>query len=110
MAFSRDRRQLPMPFANDTIGNRLTAQEGDAPNASSTYSANNLNQYSQRTVPAVIDVTGTASNGATVTVRVDTNTATLANRHNDYFWKSVSVDNSGNIFSTSRCMMVLIRY
>ncbi|MEI6807911.1 MAG: RHS repeat-associated core domain-containing protein [bacterium] len=88
-------------YAFDTIGNRLTAQEGDAPNATSTYSPNNLNQYSQRTVPAVIDVTGTASNGATVVVRLDTNTASLANRHGDYFWKAVGVDNSANVFSTT---------
>lgn len=46
-------------------------------------------------------MTGTASNQATVTVREGTNTATQANRHDDYFWQVLDVDNSSAIFSTT---------
>jgi RHS repeat-associated protein len=84
----------------DTIGNRATAQEGTA-TAESTYTANNLNQYSQRTVADEILVTGSAVTGATVSVRLNTNNAALANRHAEYFWKSVDADNSSAAFFTT---------
>ena len=49
------------------VGNRITAAEGDTSRTAS-YTANELNQYSQRTVPGVKELAGTALADATVTV------------------------------------------
>ena len=60
-------------YAFDDIGNRKTAMEGDPPWAAaetSGYSANALNQYTQRTVPGVVTIRGEAEAAATVTVTV----------------------------------------
>jgi RHS repeat-associated protein len=57
-------------YAFDDIGNRETAMEGEAPSHASAYSANALNQYTQRTVPALVAVRGEAEAAATVTVTV----------------------------------------
>ena len=54
-------------YAFDSIGNRTTAAEGDT-SRTATYTANELNQYSQRTVPGVKELAGTALADATVTV------------------------------------------
>ena len=51
-------------FAYDTIGNRLTSAEQGHESA---YLPNALNQYSQRSVPSVIPVFGTAAEDAYVT-------------------------------------------
>ena len=51
----------------DAIGNRITAGEGDA-TRSANYSANQLNQYTQRQVPAETDIIGTASTNTTISV------------------------------------------
>jgi YD repeat-containing protein len=66
---------LDQAFTFDDIGNRLTATSSvasgatGAPAANTTvYSPNLLNQYTQRTVPPVVDVLGTAHTDATVTV------------------------------------------
>jgi RHS repeat-associated protein len=87
-------------YAFDTIGNRTSTKEGTA-TAESTYTANNLNQYSQRTIADEILVTGSAVTGATVSVRLNTNNAALANRHGEYFWKTVDADNSSAVFFTT---------
>jgi hypothetical protein len=47
---------------------------------SASYSANNLNQYTSRTVPTAVDVIGSASNAATVTVNGQS-----TYRRNDYY-------------------------
>ena len=64
-------------YAFDDIGNRRSASRGgDQWGANlryATYSANNLNQYTSRTVPGAVDVLGSAHASATVTV---TNQAT----------------------------------
>jgi RHS repeat-associated protein len=80
-------------YAFDDIGNRKSEWEGG--NAGgfnlrrSDYTANALNQYTQRTVPAAIDVTGAASSAATVTV----NNQTVI-RQGDYFWKEFPITNA----------------
>jgi len=75
-------------YSFDSIGNRLaTVVNGQ----SATYAANNLNQYSQRTVPGKVDIFGTADAGSTVTVN---NQATT--RQDEYFFKSLDSDNSVN--------------
>src|SRR5213596_2414078 len=54
-----------------------------------SYTANNLNQYTQRTVPGYVDVFGTATNTSTVTVNQQS-----TYRHGDYYRAELSVDNS----------------
>ena len=59
-------------YGFDTIGNRITTSAGgDQWGANlryASYTANNLNQYTSRTVPGAVDVIGSATNTATVTV------------------------------------------
>jgi RHS repeat-associated protein len=77
----------------DNIGNRSTTQAGgDALGGSlrtSTYTPNNLNQYTQRTVPNAVDILGRAQSTATVTVNTQ-----AAYRRADYFQKAATLDNS----------------
>jgi YD repeat-containing protein len=80
-------------YGFDDIGNRnSTKAGGDETGASlrsATYSANNLNQYTSRTVPNAFDVIGLELATNTVTV----NSATPY-RHGEYFRKEISVVNS----------------
>jgi len=86
----------------DTIGNRTSSENTfGSTNLQETYTANELNQYTQRTVPGVIPVTGEADSEATVTVRLNTNIAVMANRHDEYFWKALNVTNSAALFATT---------
>lgn len=57
-------------FAYDPIGNRISATDYDETDAArtSTYAANNLNQYTARTVPGWASVRGLAAADATVAV------------------------------------------
>ena len=57
-------------FAYDPIGNRVSATDYDETGAArtSTYTANNLNQYTARTVPGWASVRGFADADATVAV------------------------------------------
>jgi RHS repeat-associated protein len=73
----------------DTIGNRTTT--GGRASAQSQYGANRMNQYTNRTVAGVIDVTGIANPTASVTVNGNT-----ANRHGEYFQYPLTVDNSAS--------------
>ena len=63
-------RGFNFDYAYDPIGNRVTStyydEQGDA--RTSAYSANELNQYTQRTVPGNVQVRGEADADATVTV------------------------------------------
>ncbi len=73
-------------YAFDNIGNRTSAsREGRVSN----YTANSLNQYTQRTVPGYINVIGSAKPTATVTVNDESTT-----RQGDAFYKELSVDNT----------------
>jgi len=71
----------------DDIGNRGTSS-GRA-SAVSDYTANRLNQYTTRTVPPYVDVTGIANPTAGVTVNGNT-----ANRKGEYFHWPLNVPNS----------------
>jgi RHS repeat-associated protein len=88
-------------YSFDAIGNRSSAKAGTESSPSASYTANNLNQYFQRDVPGVLDVTGEAINDSTVSVRLETAPAITADRYNEYFWKELSADNSSAIFSTT---------
>jgi YD repeat-containing protein len=87
-------------YAFDSIGNRQsTAAGGDQSGLnlrSATYSANNLNQCTSRTVPNDVDVLGSATNGATVTVNGQS-----TYRRNDYYRVQLGIDNStGPVFQS----------
>ena len=63
-------------YAFDTIGNRTSTQAGGDQNGanlrSATYAANNLNQYTNRTVPGYVDIMGLGFATNTVTVNGQT--------------------------------------
>ena len=80
-------------YAFDDIGNRSsTKAEGDASGQnlrSATYSANSLNQYSSRTVPAYFQSIGIAHPLAAVTVNGQS-----AVRKGEYFQAEMGVNNA----------------
>ena len=88
---SQEVRGFSYDYAYDPIGNRLTSTEYDHENNMlvSSYTANALNQYEQRTVPGYVGVRGTATNTATVTVNGNPTW-----RLDDYFYGGDSADNS----------------
>jgi hypothetical protein len=68
----------------DDIGNR--EQSSVSTNAVSEYVANLLNQYTERSVPGVIEVMGSAASNATVTVNRQP-----TQRRGDFFYAVVDV-------------------
>jgi hypothetical protein len=84
----------------DTIGNRTQTLAGGDQNGLnqrvSSYTANNLNQYTQRTVPRAVDVMGVSY--ATNTVTVNGNTAY---RKGEYFRNQLAMDNSSSALWTN---------
>ena len=81
-------------YGFDDIGNRAATQTGgDAEGAglrASTYTANLLNQYSRRTIPASFDVLGVAYAAQTGTL----NGSAADYRRGEYFQESVDAGNS----------------
>jgi RHS repeat-associated protein len=75
-------------YAFDPIGNRITSAEGDT-SRTATYTANALNQYSQRTVPDEKDLIGTAPTNVAVTVNQNP-----VSRQSAYWHHALEVDNS----------------
>src|SRR6267154_3801299 len=84
-------RQFTYNF--DDIDNRTSAAFGGDTNGSNlrsgSYTADNLNRYTSRAVPAYVEVTGSATNTATVTVNGNS-----TYRTNDYYWAELAVTNS----------------
>jgi RHS repeat-associated protein len=80
-------------YGFDDIGNRTSTKAGGNENGSAlrsaSYSANNLNQVTQRDVPGGVDVLGAAR--GSVTVNSD---GTGVYRRNEYFRKELSLNNS----------------
>ncbi len=80
-------------YSFDDIGNRRSAAAGgDEWGANlryQNYTANSLNQYTQRTVPGYVEIIGSATNTATVTVN---NQPTY--RKDSYYRAEVAVGNS----------------
>ena len=73
-------------YTYDDIGNRKTrTSNGNV----STYTSNDVNQYTSRTVPGVAEVTGRALSDASVTINSQAST-----RSGSDFYYSDSVDNS----------------
>ena len=77
-------------YAFDPIGNRITAAEGDTSRTAS-YTANALNQYTQRTVPDEKDLIGTAPTNVAVTVNQN-----AASRQNAYWYHALEVTNAAS--------------
>ena len=89
-------------YAFDTIGNRKTAKNLMGTSSMvEQYSANELNQYESRTVPAKVLVTGEAASNSTVSVRLDDSIAKAANRRGEYFWQVLDADNSTALVATT---------
>ncbi len=82
-------------YTFDDIGNRTQTQAGGDQNGANlrtaSYSANNLNEYTSRTVPGGVDIIGTATNRATVTVNDQ-----RAYRKGNYFWDQLALNNSSS--------------
>ena len=80
-------------YTFDSIGNRQSTTAGGDQSGlnvrSATYAANNLNQYTTRTVPNAADVIGSATNAATVAVNGQS-----TYRRNDYYRLQLGIDNS----------------
>ena len=80
-------------YAFDDIGNRQTTLAGGDQTGgnqrSATYTADRLNRYSSRTVPATFDVLGLATATSAVTVNSQT-----AYRKGEYFRREVTASNS----------------
>jgi RHS repeat-associated protein len=80
-------------YAFDDIGNRKYANSGgDGTGANlrtQSYTVNNLNQYTQRTLPGYVDVLGAATNTADVVVN-----NRVAYRKGDYYRQELTVANS----------------
>ena len=81
-------------YTFDDIGNRLTETKG-MPLMAFNYTANNVNQYTQRTVPGYVPITGSALAEAKVTVK-DTDSGQIysTTRDGKYFSKAVPVSNT----------------
>ena len=81
----------------DQIGNRLFSRGGGDQNGGdlreTEYSVNDLNQYTERTVPEYVDVIGAAP--ANKTVRVGGTSAGVT-RHGEYFRKEIAESNTGS--------------
>jgi RHS repeat-associated protein len=94
-------------YGFDTIGNRTMALAGGDQNGANRrqagYAANNLNEYTSRTVPGAADVIGMATNTAMVWVN-----QTAAYRSNNYFWLGTPVNNaSAPVYQTVTTLAAL---
>ncbi len=80
-------------YAFDDIGNRSSTKVGGDANGlnqrSATYSANNLNQYTSRTVPAQVSVSGIALPASTMTVN-----SQATSRKGEYYWGEATANNA----------------
>jgi hypothetical protein len=97
-------------YAFDDIGNRQTTMR-DLRQAS--YSVNSLNQYTSRTVPGFVNVLGTATNTATVSLWSQDNLAlyTPTTRKGDYFrGEMLFNNNTGALWLTITNVAVLSNY
>ena len=89
-------RGFDYDYAYDPIGNRTSATDYDEQGNTlvSTYSANSLNQYTQRTVPGYATVRGEVLTNATITVN-----ERPTFRQGAYFYGGDSADNTASAVS-----------
>ncbi|NQU38648.1 MAG: DUF2235 domain-containing protein [Lentisphaerae bacterium] len=89
-------------YQYDRIGNRKSVRNGIGASATeSNYTANELNQYTQRTVPGEVMVTGTADPTATVTVQNTLGPTNNTARHGGFFSHRLTIDNTTAIAHTT---------
>ncbi len=81
--------ELSSTYAYDGIGNFTSRSTGGQ---SSTWTPNSVNQYTGRTVPNKLTVTGEASEPTRVVVQ-----GKPAERKDQYFWRTWSVDNASTL-------------
>ena len=85
-------------YGFDDIGNRYSTKTGGDQNGANlrpaSYTANDLNQYSSRTVPGYLNVLGLATPAATVSV----NGTPVPYRRGEYFWNEVGVNNASAVY------------
>jgi len=94
-------------YAFDDIGNRQTTTRDGR---QATYTPNTLNQYTNRTVPGFVNVLGTATNTATVSLWSQDNLAlyTPTTRQGDYFrGEMLFNNNTGALWLTITNVAVL---
>gem|GEM_PF-428298 len=93
-------------YRHDAIGNRTAgAWGGDERGQSlhwSTNTVNRLNQYTSRTVPPYVAVSGEAATNATVTLWWGTNECAPVVRQGRYWYGEAQVNNRGQIGSRRR--------
>lgn len=82
-------------YGFDDIGNRTYAGHGGDQNGANlryeSYTANNLNQYTQRTVPGFADVLGAANSNAVVTVN-----SQLTSKKGEYYRAELALNNGSS--------------
>jgi len=99
-------------YAFDDIGNRQSAAYGgDQAGANlraANYAANDLNQYTSRTVPGYVDVTGTANPDATISLWASDGSYAPTSRKGAYFRGELAPTNSsGPLWLTVTNLAVL---
>jgi RHS repeat-associated protein len=87
-------------YTFDDIGNRQSASIGGDQLGgnlrSASYSANILNQYTNRTVPGFVNILGSANSNATVTLWGSDGTFAATTRKGTYFRAEYDVDNNSS--------------
>jgi RHS repeat-associated protein len=85
-------------YAFDDIGNRQNTGSGGNQFGTGLryqqYAANNLNEYTQRTVPGYENVVGSANSNATVSLWAASGLYAPTTRKGEYFWGELPVNNS----------------
>jgi hypothetical protein len=99
-------------YAFDDIGNRQSTKEGGdqwgVNLRSASYSANNLNQYTSRTVPGYFNDIGSAKSNAAVTLWSADGSYASTYRRGDYFCAELPINNStGALWLTLTNLAVL---
>ena len=86
-------------YSFDDIGNRRSASAGGDVSGlnlrTQNYTANNLSEYTSRTVPGYAQVVGTAATNSTVTLWTSGNAYAGTSRKGNYFRGELAVNNSG---------------
>ncbi len=96
-------------YSFDDIGNRIYADMG-MPQMRYNYTSNDLNQYTQMTVPSIIPVTGKASADARVTVTKGSSGSVVnTTRTGAFFQADIPVDNSSGKV-TENLTMSAVKY
>ncbi len=78
-------------YAFDTIGNRTSSTTAGS---TTSYTANNLNQYTQRAVPGTASTSGFAPTSATVSYTVNGGSTQSTTRQGSFFYSDYAASNT----------------